>query len=439
MSRSAFLILLGTALLFFSPIRVGVGSDSEVIALNLSGTITRASAELVEEAVQSAEQMNAEAVLILLDTPGGDLDATIRIMEAIDRSKVPVIAYVHPQGAKAWSAGTFILVSAHVAAMAPHTLIGSSQPVRYSPTGSEPIDDPKIINALSALIVEKARMHGRNETAAKLFVTENLNLNDEAALRFNVIEVVASSIDELFALVDGRHVETTYGTVELQTRSITVSYYSHSIRIRIMSLISDPILSSLLLTIGLYALIFGLSAPGHAAEIVGAIALIIGLIGLGFDLNLGGVLLIALGAVLMVAEAYTPGFGILGGAGLFSLVVGFLLLTPFQTGKWLISPESYTFFLTLVGAVASVLGAFTLFMVYKIVQARRRKPIIGGLIGETVEVVEEIAPDRLGYVKHHGEYWKARSNNTLKAGTMARVVGKEGSVLILEQETKNSK
>jgi len=432
--RSAFLILVSTVLLLSFLTHVDGGINNEVIAVNLAGTITRASAESVIEAVQAAEQTNAEAVLILLDTPGGDLDATLKIMETMDRSKIPVIAYVYPEGAKAWSAGTFILISAHVAAMAPHTIIGSSQPVRYSPAGSEPISDPKIINALSALMVEKARMHGRNETAARLFVTENLNLNDEAALRFKVVEAAASSIDELLRLTDGRQVSTAYGIVELQTESVAISYHSQSVRGRILAAVSDPILAFLLLTIGLYAVIFGLASPGHAAEIVGAIALIIGLIGLGFDVNLSGILLLALGAILMIVEAYTPGFGIFGGAGVFCVVVGSLLLVPFQTEKWLISSEWYTFFLMVVGAVTSVLGAFTFFMVYKIVQARRRKPVIGELAGEIVEAVDEITPDKPGHVKYHGEYWTARSNATVKPGTTCRVVRKEGPVLVVEQK-----
>lgn len=430
--RSGFLILLAILLLLGPLSHFSYGDGKEVLAVSLTGTITKASADLVRETVEAAEQSDAEAVLILLDTPGGDLDATMKIIEIIDRSKVPFIAYVYPQGAKAWSAGTFILISAHFAAMAPHTITGSSQPVRYSPTGSEPIDDPKIINALSTLISERARMHGRNETAAMLFVTENLNLNDETALRFNVIEAKASSVDELLTLTDGRQLTTAYGVVRIQTRSIPLSHHSPSIRVRMLSVISDPILSFLFLTIGLYALIFGLASPGHASEVVGVILLIMGLIGLGFDINLGGVLLVAIGTLLMITEAYTPGFGIFGGAGLLCIVFGGLLLTPLQRGRWLISTEWYSFFLMLIGVVVSIIGAFTLLMIYKVVQARRRKPIIGGLIGEPVEVVDEITPDKPGSVKYHGEYWRARSSSTLKAGTTGLVVGKDGPTLIVE-------
>ena len=436
MSRSGLTILLASLLWLGLAMQIGCGADREVTAISLTGTITKASAELVQEAVEAAEQTGAEAVLMTLDTPGGDLDATIKIMETIDRSKVPVIAYVHPQGAKAWSAGTFILISAHVAAMSPHTIVGSSQPVRYSVTGSEPIDDPKIINALSALIAEKARMRDRNETAATLFVTENLNLNDEAALKFKIIEATASSIDELLRSVDNTQVTTTYGKVRLQTRNASVIQHPTSVRVLVLSVISDPILSFLLLTIGLYALVFGLASPGYAAEIVGAILLVVGLIGLGFNVNVVGILLVGLGALLMVAEAYTPGFGIFGGAGVFCIVLGSIILLPIQTGRWLISTESYAFLLTLIAAIASILGTFTLFMIYKIVQARRRRPVVGGLIGEAVEVVDEITPEKPGSVKYHGEYWRARSDTMLKAGTIGLVDGKDGPTLIVKPKPR---
>jgi membrane-bound serine protease (ClpP class) len=360
------------------------------------------------------------------------LDATLEIIETFNRSRVPIIVYVYPRGAKAWSAGTFILLSGHVAAMSPYTVTGSSQPVSYSPLGSVPINDPKIINALSALIAEEARMHSRNETVARLFITENLNLNSEDALRLKVIEAVASSPDELLAFIDGMKVETAHGIVTLRTVNLPVISHSPGIRIQFLSVVSDPLIAFLLFTIGLYGLIFGLASPGYATEILGAIALLLGMIGLGFDINLVGGLLVALGAVLMIIEAHTPGFGVFGGAGLICIVAGSLLLFPFGTERWLISSEWYSLFVTLVGAVATILGFFTFFMVYKIVQARRRKPILSGIVGETVEVVEEISPNKVGFVKFRGEYWRARSKITLREGSLALVVGKEGPILLVE-------
>jgi len=410
-----------------------------VVTMEVKGTITASTAESMSEALSYCESKNAEALVLLMDTPGGMLDATETITKTMQRSKVPVVVYIHPVGAKGWSAGTFILLASHVAAMAPHTIIGSAQPVQVSPTGgAEPVKDSKIINALVKTAQESAKMHGRNETAAKLFITENLNLNDEEAYKYGVVEIRASNLDELQVLMDGRAVKTTYGEVTMRTKGATVTQFSASLRVQLMNVITNPILASTLFTIGIFALVFGLSSPGYGAEVVGAVALILGLIGIGLDINIGAALLVLLGAVLMVAEAYTPGFGILGGAGLVSIVVGSLLLVPFTPTKWMIAPSFYMFFLTVLVAVASTMGAFTLFMVYKIIKARRRKPVIGDVVGETVTAVDEITPNTPGFVRYKGEYWQARSNEPLKPGEKAEIIGKDGPVLIVKLKKQNS-
>ncbi|WP_455283084.1 NfeD family protein, partial [[Eubacterium] cellulosolvens] len=295
----ALLILLS----FFSThLSYTEASNSSVIVIEIRDTITAATADMVEEAVRYGKEVGAEALVIILDTPGGQLDSTFKIIDTIERSSVPIISFVSPKGAKAWSAGTLILIGSHVAAMAPYTIIGSAQPVAYSPLGeSEPVEESKILNALSQFIVERARMHGRNETAARLFITENLNLNSEDALRLNVIDVQASDMDELLVKIDGLTVTTTEGQITLMTRGANISEYSPSLRVSLLRTISNPLLAYLLFTLGIYAFIFGLSSPGYGGEIIGVVALLTGLIGLGFDINLGALLIIGLGAVLMIA------------------------------------------------------------------------------------------------------------------------------------------
>ncbi len=207
-----------------------------------------------------------------MNTPGGQLEATFKIIELIEASKIPVISFVYPSGAKAWSAGTFVLISSHIAAMAPYTIIGSAQPVSYSPIeGSEPIEDSKIINALSAFIAEKAKMHNRNETCARLFVEENLNLNSDYALKFRAIDLIALNIEELVDKLDGIKVKTAYGTSTLRTKNAIRIDYSQSLKVAFLTFISDPILAFLLFSVGLYAIIFGLASPGYGAEVLGAI------------------------------------------------------------------------------------------------------------------------------------------------------------------------
>jgi membrane-bound serine protease (ClpP class) len=402
------------------------------IVVEIRGLITSAAAEKVEEALKVGSDLQVEAIIIILDTPGGQLDATMRIVESIERSRIPVASFVYPIGAKAWSAGTIILVGSHIAAMAPHTIIGSAQPVSYSPLGgSEPVTDKKVLNAISTFIVERARMHNRNETAARLFVEENLNLNSEDAYRHNVIDVLASDLNDLLRLIDGRMVSTAGGRLTLKTKTASILDYSPSLRVSILTAISNPILAYLLFALGLYALIFGLATPGYGGEVIGAVALLTGLIGLGFDLNLGGLLILGLGALLMIAEAYTAGFGILGGAGIFCLILGGLLLLPYTSPKYLIAPEWYSQFTSIALGVLIVLGIFTLIMIYKILQARRRKPILGGLIGVEVEATEDIERGKTGFVRYMGEYWKARATEKIGAGDKALVIGKDGPILVI--------
>ncbi|MCW3974710.1 MAG: nodulation protein NfeD [Candidatus Bathyarchaeota archaeon] len=409
--------------------------NSSILVTKIDGAITPATAENIDEAIKAGDRLNVQAIVILLNTPGGQLDATFKIIDFIEASEIPVISFVYPSGAKAWSAGTFILLSSHVAVMASHTIIGSAQPVSYSPIeGSKPIEDAKIVNALSAFIVERARMHGRNVTCARLFVEKNLNLNNDDALRFKVIDIEASNLDVLFEKLDGTKVKTIYGESSLTSKGTSYIEHAPSLKVTFLAFISDPILAFLLFSIGLYAIIFGLASPGYGAEVVGIIAIIIGLIGLGFSINFASILLIGLGMLLMIAEAYSPGFGLFGGAGLLCLIIGSLFIIPIEGAKWLISLEWYNYFMSIILGIASILGAFTLFMVYKILQARRRKPVIGKLIGEVVEVIDKINSNNVGYVRYKGEYWKAKSEERLEPGMKAIIKNKEGSILVVESK-----
>jgi membrane-bound serine protease (ClpP class) len=411
---------------------VDASATPQVMTVELSGPITSSTAEMIIEVTRRAESQAVNAVILLIDTPGGLLSATMSIIDTMERSEVPFIAYVYPAGARAWSAGTFILMASHVAAMAPHTLIGSSQPVSYSPLGeSEPVTDAKTVNALTAFMVERARIHGRNETVARAFIEQNLNLNADEALAQGVIEILAPSTSAVMRAADGMVVQTFTGQATLHTGAGNIEEYGPSVRVQLLAIISDPLLASIALLVGLYALVFGISAPGHAAEIIGALLLITGLIGIGLDISLGSLALVLVGAILMIAEAYTPGFGLLGGAGFAFIVLGSLLLIPFETTGWMISSEWYKTFIIVILAAALVVGAFTLFMVYKIVRARGLRPVIGEFIGHTVEVVDEIQPGGRGYVKYRGEYWRAKSDSLLRPGDSAKIIGKDGPILLL--------
>lgn len=424
------LILALSAAIAITPVS---GQASQVIGVNIEGTITASTAELVGEAIKRGEESNSP-VILLLNTPGGALDATFSIISSIEASSVPVISYVSPQGATAWSAGTFILLSSHIAAMAPSTVIGSAQPVAISPTGgAQPIEDEKTLNALVAYLTERAKDHHRNETAARLFITENLNLNADNALSQDVVEFTAPTLEQLLTSIDGLKIITSTGEFQLKTSGAEVIYQTPSLKITILGVLSDPIIASVLLSLGIFSLVFGFSLPGHGGEVIGAVLLILGLIGLGqAGANLGATLLIGLGGILLIAELFTHGFGILGGAGFFSIIFGGLLLFP---SPMIVSQDYLNLLLISLIVIPLAFGGFFIFAAYKILQARRAKPRIKvGMIGETVVVVEEVNPNRVGYVLYQGERWRARSEIAIPKGGRALVIAKEGPILVLRPQ-----
>ena len=414
------------------------GQNPRVYVVEITGTISSVTVETVNEALATATASSSPLVLAI-DTPGGTLDATFDIIDAIERSSVPVIGYVTPAGARAWSAGTFILVSTHIAAMAPRTIIGSAQPVTVGPTGgATPVTDSKIINALTEFITVRAKQHGRNDTAAREFITSNLNLDADKAEAFGVVEYLANDTRELLTFVDGVNTTTTTGPYTLRTANAEIITVAPSIRILVLRTLADPVVASLLLFIGLYWLIFGVTSPGHGSEVGGAVLLIAGLIGLGvLGVNLGGLVLIAIGAALLVAELYSPGFGALGAGGFIAIVLGSLLM--FSTGPLFIAQDAL-FQLFLVLLIAPIgFGAFFLFAAYKVVEVRRRKPVGWSMIGELAEAVDDLEPGTEGFVIYQGELWKAIANTRVKRGEKVRITAKEGPVLRVSAETADQR
>jgi membrane-bound serine protease (ClpP class) len=376
------------------------------------------------------------AVVVTLSTPGGSLGAMLRIIQSIDNSPIPVIGYVTPAGATAWSAGTYILMATHLAAMAPSTVIGSCQPVEYTTTGTTPVTDSKILNAVIEVMVTQAEARGRNVTLATEFITLNTNVNDAGALAQGVIELRAGTLESLLQQADGMQVNTTGGVVTLRIAGAQVDQYSFRIRDLVVGILSDPTLANILFMLGVFGLIFGISAPGHGAEVLGGICVILGLFGLGFDVNIIAVIAIVAGAVLLVYELVTPGFGILGAGGIVLLVLGALFLVPFSPERWALPAQYYQTFIFTVLAAAIVFGAIFTFAAYKILQVRRRRPTIRTEItGEAVEATDGAKPGEVGFVMYKGELWNARSASGLVKGKRYRVLSKDGPVLVVEEIT----
>jgi len=346
-------------------------SRGDVLSVDLQGPITPASDDIVASALQEAERENSSAVMLLLDTPGGGLTETYEILKLMEESRVPVIGYVYPAGAAAWSAGTLILMGSDVAAMAPHCIIGSAQPVQLSPLGQvEPVNDSKTTNAIVALIREKARSQGRNETAAGEFVLSNLNLNAEQARKYGVIEYVAASPEELLGQINGSRAKN----LTLNTSQARIEQFGVPLNLRLLKSLSDPTLAGILMLVGLYALIFGLSSPGLGSEALGVVALALGLIGLGFNVNVGAIFLILLGLGLILAELHSHSFGILALAGLLCVMVGSILFVPTSFPEWYV-PGGYQRSMAMAIILPSlILAAFVAFAMYKVAKARFAPP-----------------------------------------------------------------
>jgi len=403
--------------------------SSPVLADQINDAITPASDDIVAAAVQEAEAGGYQALILFLDTPGGGLTETTSIIKQIEETRLPVIGYVYPEGATAWSAGTLILQGSDLAAMAPHTIIGSAQPVQLSPLGgTEPINDSKTTNAIVALIEEKARMHGRNTTAAREFVVSNLNLNADDAKKWGVVEYISPTPEDLLNQISGRKVKK----ITLNTSGSEVDYFEPPLSLQFLKILSDPTIAGLLMLVGLYALIFGLSSPGVGAEAFGVVALAMGLIGLGFNVNLGAIFLLLLGVGLILAELHSHSFGILAVAGLICVVVGSILFVPTSFPQWYV-PGSYQQSMALAIILPSlILGGFLAFALYKVAQARFAPPVLGRVIGEEAEVLDRLDPG--GYVLLKGEYWQAEADETVEKGEKVMVVAKDGSKLLVRRK-----
>lgn len=410
-------------------------ASADVLLVNVDDAITSAHYEMVKDALSVAHERGMQAIILQLHTPGGTVADTIKIAEEIGKSDVPVIGYVAPEGAYAWSAGTLLLVSTDVAAMSSHTVIGSAQPVSIGISGSKPIEDSKTINALVALFSEKARMHGRNQSAVESFVRDNLNMNEKQALQSGVIEIVAENPEQLLAKIDGMQVKGK----TLATAGDSIIIYDSGLRISFLSFVTNPILSSIMLLVGIYSLIFGLHSPGMGAEIAGLILIIMAIIGLGFNINLAAVALIVLGVALLVSELTSHGFGALGVGGIISLVAGSILLAPVSYPEFLIASQAANVMLASVLLPSIIVGAFFGLAIYKVAKIRRKKPLFGDIKGESAMAVDSIGPKKTGFVRYRGELWEARSCEKIEKGQWVVIEGKRASTLEVCLKKDNKK
>ena len=404
-------------------------TSNRVYLIKVEGVIDYAMAEYISNSIKEAENSNA-VLVIELNTPGGLVDAALDIVTSIDDSRTPVIGYVVDKWAE--SAGTLILTSTHIAAMEPGTIIGSVQPIAYDPTtgGYRPINESKIINPIIKVFCEHGATKGRNATALVRFVLFNDNYGAEEALQLGVIDVVATDVHDLIAKVNGKIVALpSGGRVLLSLDSPEIVELKPSLRVTLLHTLSDPMLAGILLSLGTLIVLFSLVSGNPGAVGVGVLLLLLGLAGQGFNPNMTSLFLIIGGSILLFIEIYTPGFGLIGGTGIVMLVLGIALLPVGGGQGFSISPEYAGQLLKTLYATGGAFGVITAFIVYKVIQVRRQKPIVWDIVGSRGRAIDRIEPDKPGFVLVEGEYWKAVSDEVIEPGERVEVVGKEEHIL----------
>ncbi len=429
-----FIIVVGLLVLFApSPFANSQSNTaSEVLVLTLNDeVVSPITADYIRRGLQQASERQAKAVVIQLDTPGGLLASTHEIVKQELNAAVPVIVYVAPAGARAGSAGVFITLAAHVAAMAPSTRIGAAHPVDVNgkwpsgpegekgAAGEESVMSQKVLNDTVAGIRAIAKARGRNEDFAVRAVTKSVSLTAEEAQKEGVVDLVAESLPSLLTALEGRTVTVQGKSQVLQLESARVVDYTFSTRERFLGILTHPFLAYILLMIGFYGLLFEVTHPGILFPgIAGAICLILALIGMQtLPVNLGGLGLIGLGLILFIAEVFTPAFGALFTGGFVAVVLGTLFLYQ--------SEDPYLRQLApVMTVVSSLLAGFTGLVLWKIMKARRikAKDPYQKMIGQLGRVTLAIEPSRPGKVKVYGETWDAEAEEALSEGVEVKVV-----------------
>jgi len=449
----AALILAAMLAVFGGSATAATPASGLALALEVRGTIDPASRDFILRGLAQAQERNAIVAILKLDTPGG-LDSSMRdIIQAILASPVPVIGYVAPDGARAASAGLYLLYACHLAAMAPATNLGAATPVQIgglllsSPPSREPAREPaaskpgepsttpleaapapagamerKLINDARAYIRSLGQLRGRNVEWAEKAVTEAASLSARDALQQSVIDLIAADMADLLRQADGRQVTVAGGNQSLATQGLTVETLQPDWRTRLLGMIAHPMTAYILLLVGVYGLVFELTHPGLAAPgVLGGICLLLALFAFQvMPVNAAGLALLLLGLGLMVAEAFAPSFGALGLGGIAAFVAGSLLLWD-ETGPGYEIPLALILGFALASTVL-LIGLATLLI------RQRTRPVVSGA-EELVGATGAVMADDPGRVWIHSESWLARAPRPLRPGEPIRVTRREGLTL----------
>ncbi len=416
-------------LLLLSVFSLSYAAPKKVMVLPLAGAIGPVSQGMIIKAIASAQAQQAEALVLELDTPGGLVKSTRVIVQAILKSTVPVITYVSPSGARAASAGTYLLYASSVAAMAPGTNLGAATPVSLG--GGKQSDskvNTKVINDASAYLQSLAELHGRNVDWAKQAVLKGESLSAEQALKANVIDVTAKDLPTLLTKINGMTVKTAVGMKTLTTKNVEIEKIKLSWREKLLAVITDPAVAYVLLLVGIYGLILEFSTPGFVAPgIVGAISLLLALYALQLlPISYVGVGLLLLGVSLMTAEALAPSIGVLGFGGVVAFAAGSVLFfeKDFMLGvAW-----------PIITAVTLISVAFFT-MVFQLTLRSRRQPVVSGaeyMVGRFA--VAEQGMNEQFFIRLEGDRWQIKSEVSLHLGQQVEVVAVDGVFLIVRPQ-----
>jgi membrane-bound serine protease (ClpP class) len=407
-------------------------SGARVDLIFIDGGINSAVDDFIRESIARAHSAGARALIIQLDTPGGHLQATQTIVKKILGAPLPVIVYVAPSGGGAGSAGVFITLAAHVAAMAPATSIGAAHPVAGGGQEIKGVMGEKIENYTAAFSEAIAQKRGRNTEWAIQAVRRSVAITEKEALAKNVIDIVAKDIDDLLNQAHGRKVDVD-GTMQvLSVKGAKVERFEMGLKQKIINVLADPTIAYLLLMAGILGLYMEFSHPGVIFPgVAGGIALVLAFTSLQIiPFNYAGLVLIVLGIGLLIGEAFVPSFGILGIGGAVSLAFGSLLLFDTDTSDLTVERS-------IVFAAVGTLSAFILAISYLVVRSQRGKPTLGlaGLVGEIGQVRAPLSPS--GKVFVHGEIWNADAEEEIPVGEKVEVVGFDGMRLKVRRLTLN--
>ena len=400
-------------------------SKDLVIVVKISGSINPAVAEYISQEISQANADQEALIVLHMDTPGG-LDTSMRqIIKKIQGSQVPVASFVAPSGSRAASAGTFITIASHIAAMAPGTNIGAAHPVNLMGGGGEggqaKTMEQKVVNDAAAYIRSLAELRNRNAHWAELAVVKSVSISAEEAMRLNVIDLIAGDVKALVLAIDGREVQVASGSVTLKTGNLQIVHHEMNPRQRFLDLISNPNVAYILMMLGMVGLYFELSNPGLVLPgVIGAISLILALYAMQtLPINYAGLLLIVFGVILFIAEISIMSYGLLSVSGVISIFLGSTMLIDsedpaLQISRAILYP---TLGLTVVLSLGIIVFA---------TRTRSLKRLGGaeGMLGETGLVKETLNP--AGRVQVHGELWEAECEGEITEGQMVRVDSVDG-------------